>query len=250
MEVAMKNPWRYAKRLSSQLSYVGPKTQCSYLPDQIAQMQYDFVFKLSPEEYSERLSDRWRRFGNTLFRPVCPSCDACVPIRVIAAQFSPNRSQKRVMKANAAFTTMEIASPTVSEAKLDLYYRHHMHHAEQKGWPLPTRERIKNHLALVTDVCYPTQEWTFYRDQKPIAVIFVDQLSDGLSGVYFYFDPDYRKLSPGTWMCLSMIERAVELGLPYAYLGYLVQGCRSMEYKASFKPYELLGQDGIWHKQT
>jgi leucyl-tRNA---protein transferase len=246
----MKNPWRYAKRILPQLRYLGPKTQCSYLPDQISQMEYEIVFKLSPEEYRERLGDRWRRFGSTLFRPQCPSCDACVPIRTIVSEFEPNRSQKRVIKANAGITTMEIAAPSVSEAKLDLYYRHHLHHAEQKGWPLPTRERIENHLALVTDACYPTQEWTFYRDQKPIGVIFVDQVTDGLSGVYFYFDPDYRKLSPGTWMCLSMIDRAMQLGLPYAYLGYLVRGCRSMEYKASFKPYELRGGDGAWHKET
>jgi arginine-tRNA-protein transferase len=212
-------------------------------------MEYELVFKLNSEEYRERLSNRWRRFGSTLFRPQCPSCNACEPIRTIVSEFKPNRSQSRVIKANAELTHLEIGPPSITEEKLDLYYRHHQHHAEQKDWPRPDRERIINHLALVTDASYPTQEWNFFRDQKLIGVIFVDELSDGLSGVYFYFDPDYRKLSPGTWMCLSIIERAIQLGLPYAYLGYLVRGCRSMEYKASFKPYQLLDADGVWRKQ-
>jgi leucyl-tRNA---protein transferase len=213
-------------------------------------MEYEFVHSLDPEEYRLRLGNRWRRFGSTLFRPRCPSCNACEPIRTIVSEFRPNRSQRRVMKANAGLTLMEIGHPTVSDEKMDLYFRHHLHHFEQKGWPRPSRESILNHLAFVTDDCYATQEWNFFRDQKLIGVIFVDQLSDGLSGIYFYFDPEYRQLSPGTWMCLSMIDRAIDLGLPYVYLGYLVRGCRSMEYKAHFQPYELLSPDGIWSKPS
>jgi leucyl-tRNA---protein transferase len=232
----------------SQFKYLGPESGCSYLPDRVAQMEYEIVLALSADEYRQRLGEHWRRFGRMLFRPSCPSCNACQPIRTIANEFQPNRSQRRVMKANAGLTRFEINSPTVSEAQIDLYYRHHVHHAEQKAWPHPGNKRLANHFDMITDNCYLTQEWDFFRDEKLIGVAYVDELSDGLSGVYFYYDPDYRQLSPGTWMCLSMIERAQALNLPYVYLGYLVRGCRSMEYKANFKPYELLGQDNVWRK--
>ena len=43
-----------------------------------------------------------------------------------------------------------------------------------------------------------------------------------------------------------MIESARERGLPHVYLGYYVEGCRSLEYKARFRPNEVIGPQGQW----
>jgi arginine-tRNA-protein transferase len=92
----------------------------------------------------------------------------------------------------------------------------------------------------------PVQEWQFYEGEKLLAIAYIDQIPDGFSGIYFYFDPDARELSPGTWIILSMLERAKSLGLKYVYLGYYVKNCRSMEYKGNFDPSEILRTDGAW----
>jgi arginine-tRNA-protein transferase len=231
-----------------QIRQLGAPHQCSYLPDQTAQIEYEFVSELTPQAYGDRLSNFWRRFGYTLFRPRCPACNACEPIRTIVEKFQPDRSQRRVMKANRDETKLVISEPTIDRARVELYYRHHNHHSEQKGWTEPTAQSTAGHLEVFLNTPYPTEEWAFYRDDRLIAISYIDQISDGLSGVYFYFDPDYRHLSPGTWICLSMIEQAALRGLPYAYFGYLVMGCRSMEYKARFKPYEILTASGIWQE--
>jgi arginine-tRNA-protein transferase len=36
------------------------------------------------------------------------------------------------------------------------------------------------------------------------------------------------------------VVRAGELGLPYVYLGYWIDGCRKMAYKSRFQPLERL----------
>jgi arginine-tRNA-protein transferase len=67
-----------------------------------------------------------------------------------------------------------------------------------------------------------------------------------LSAIYFFYDPDERHRSLGTWNVLSLIEEAGRRRLPYVYLGYYVEGCGSMEYKGRFAPSELRGDDGVW----
>src|SRR5690606_15087541 len=73
-----------------------------------------------------------------------------------------------------------------------------------------------------------------------LAVALTDVLSDGLSMVYSFFDPDAGDRSLGTYMILDHIERARTMGLDYVYLGYWVSGSRKMDYKGRFLPQERL----------
>ena len=77
-----------------------------------------------------------------------------------------------------------------------------------------------------------------------IAVALTDVLSDGLSMVYSFFDPDAGERSLGTLMILDHITRARKMGLPYVYLGYWVPGSRKMDYKGRFLPQERLMPSG------
>ena len=65
-------------------------------------------------------------------------------------------------------------------------------------------------------------------------------LPEGLSAIYFVHDPDEHRRSLGTFNVLKMIEAARDRALPHVYLGYYVRGCRSLEYKARFRPSEIL----------
>ena len=80
-----------------------------------------------------------------------------------------------------------------------------------------------------------------------LAVALTDVLSDGLSMVYSFFDPEAADRSLGTLMILDHIDRAKRMGLDYVYLGYWVQGSRKMDYKGRFLPQERLMPAG-WHR--
>ena len=80
-----------------------------------------------------------------------------------------------------------------------------------------------------------------------LAVALTDVLSDGLSMVYSFYDPEYRRRSLGTFMILDHIARARRMGLAYVYLGYWVRDSRKMDYKGRFLPQERLTPEG-WRR--
>ena len=79
-----------------------------------------------------------------------------------------------------------------------------------------------------------------------VGVGYVDHLSEGLSAIYFFHDPAEHRRSLGTFNVLSVIRHAAEQYLPHVYLGYYVEGCRSLEYKGRFRPNEVIHPDGEW----
>jgi arginyl-tRNA--protein-N-Asp/Glu arginylyltransferase len=93
---------------------------------------------------------------------------------------------------------------------------------------------------------FPTEECGYYLGDRLIAVGYVDALREGLSAIYCYYDPANGGRSLGTFNILTLLSSAHERGLPYIYLGYYVEGCRSLEYKRMFRPNEVLGPDGTW----
>jgi leucyl-tRNA---protein transferase len=228
------------------LRYLGDPHACSYLPGQVERLEYDLVLRLSPAEYQERMHQAWRRFGRTLFRPRCRACAACRPLRVDVARFRPDRSQRRARRDNAADIRVEVGPPAVDEARLALYRRYHAHQAQAKGWPDHQGEDAASYRQSFLDNPFPTQEWRHWLGGRLVGVGYVDVLPAGLSAIYFFYDPDHRDRSLGTWNVLSLIEHAAARGLPHVYLGYYIAGSRSMSYKARFAPNQVLGPDGHW----
>ncbi|MBX9941983.1 MAG: arginyltransferase [Candidatus Obscuribacterales bacterium] len=227
-------------------SYVAHPSQCGYLPDETWQLKYAMVHNLTPDKYWELINTGWRRFGQILFRPACPSCTACQPIRVLTKEYQPNRSQRRLIKQNENTVELKVQVPSLNDEKLSLYMRHHQSHSQTKGWPAPSLIGGVEHLSSIIEGPFPVEEWCYYIDGKLVSVSYMDALKDGFSGIYFYWDPDYKNHRLGTWILITMIKRAAELNLPYAYLGYFVKGCRSMEYKGHYTPSEILYPDGTW----
>jgi arginine-tRNA-protein transferase len=190
----------------------------------------------------QRLRQGWRRFGHVMFRPECPSCRMCQPLRVPVAAFRPNSSQRRAWKRNQGEVAIRVAAPSLSQDRLDLWAKFHRHGHETKGWPLDG----EGEPGMLLENPFRTEEWTYYVGNRLIAVAYVDALPEALSAIYCYYDPAERPRSPGTFNILSLLASARERGLPHVYLGYYVAGCRSMEYKRRFRPNEVLGPDGTW----
>jgi arginine-tRNA-protein transferase len=77
-----------------------------------------------------------------------------------------------------------------------------------------------------------------------VAVALCDRLSDGVSMVYSFYDPEAARRGLGTFMILDHIAHARRLGLPYVYLGYWIGGSAKMSYKQRFQPQERLTSGG------
>jgi arginine-tRNA-protein transferase len=227
--------------------FIAPPSRCGYLPDQLWRLEYEQVGELTPAEYMERLEHGWRRFGEMLFRPQCPACSECRSLRVVAERFRPDRSQKRNRKANEGVVELRIGKPSVTPAKLELFDRYHAFQSEVKGWPWHEPKDAADYAHSFLDNPFPTEEWCYFIGNRLVGVGYVDNLPGGLSAIYFYHDPAERQRGLGTWNILCLIEQARRSRLPHVYLGYYVEGCRSMAYKGKFGPNQVLGDNGAWH---
>ena len=219
---------------------------CGYLPAEVWRLEYRIAAELSAAEYAELLLRGWRHFGRALFRPRCPSCTACTPIRVDVARFRPDRSQRRAWARNRDDLTLTIAEPDAGPAQLDLYRRYHAHQELAKGWPDRRGESADEYREGFVDNPFPVQEWRFALGDDLVGVGYVDDLPVGPSAITFIHDPAHRDRSLGTYNVLALIEHARALGRPHVYLGYHVADCGSMAYKARFRPNQALGPDGRW----
>jgi arginine-tRNA-protein transferase len=226
--------------------YLAPASPCGYLPAETWQLQYEVVASISRREYLQRMTEGWRRFGVMLFRPRCPACTACRSLRVLAGQFRPDRSQRRVRAANAGTVRLHIGRPAVTRPKLDLYDRYHAFQSSTKGWPEHAPKDAREYARSFVDNPFPTQEWAYYLGDRLIGLGYVDDLDTALSAIYFFYDPAERHRSPGVWNVLSLIDHAARRGVPHVYLGYHVAGCASMAYKARYRPNQVLDPDGEW----
>lgn len=232
--------------MKSSLHVVGPPSNCNYLPHETAQLEYNQVQSLSAAEYMDYMLDGWRRFGRMMFRPRCRRCTSCRSIRIPTDRFAPNRSQRRAWQANHGVVRVSIGRPAVTPEKLALYDRYHAYQAVAKDWPWHPPKQADDYFSSFVDNPFPNQEWCYHLGEKLVGVGYVDDLPRGLSAIYFFYDPDERDRSLGTFNVLSQIEQARRQGLPHVYLGYFVEGCPSMEYKAKFLPNETRLPDGRW----
>jgi leucyl-tRNA---protein transferase len=223
------------------LVFLSAPAPCSYLPDRVAQLRYELTPGLTAAEYMERLLEGWRRFGPVIFRNECPSCRMCQSLRVPVATFQPSESQRRAWKKNDGAIRIEIGAPSDAPEKLALLARFHEHGSSTKGWP--GREHPDVRLFVANP--FATEEWSYFAGDRLVGVGYVDVLPGGLSAIYFFHDPDEGRRSLGTFNVLKILETARQRRLPYVYLGYYVDGCRSLAYKARFRPNEM-HIDGEW----
>lgn len=126
-----------------------------------------------------------------------------------------------------------------------LYLRYQRLRHPGGGMDQDSREQYQ-HFLLHSNV---STELFEFRDGggKLRMVSLLDQLVDGLSSVYTFFEPNVPGTSYGTYSILWQVARCKQLGLPYLYLGYWIANSTKMAYKASFRPIEgLIG--GSWQR--
>jgi arginyl-tRNA--protein-N-Asp/Glu arginylyltransferase len=193
----------------------------------------------------------FRRSQNIAYRPACENCRACVSVRIVADRFRDTRSFRRNRRHNANLVAVQQAvAPTSEQYSLFRRYldaRHldgGMADMTVLDYAMMVEDTHVDTMAIEYRQRGPDSGLTGRGDGPLIALALTDILSDGLSMVYSFFDPDYSATGPGTYMILDHIDRAKSLGLPYVYLGYWVEGSRKMDYKSRFRPQQQLGANG------
>jgi arginine-tRNA-protein transferase len=187
----------------------------------------------------------FRRSQSIAYRPACEGCRSCVSVRVIADEFRPTRSMRRIANRNAdVVSEMKIAVPTSEQYAI---FRGYLDSRHRDGGMADMT--VLDYAMMVEDSHIETRIIEYRRRDcgradDLLAVALTDVLGDGLSMVYSFFEPDEAARSLGTLMVLDHIERARRMGLAYVYLGYWVRGSRKMDYKGRFLPQERLTPDG------
>ena len=228
-----------------QFFYTTAPLPCPYLPGRTERKIVTELSGTEAEALHERLSRAgFRRSHNIAYAPVCPGCQACVPIRVVSEDFTPDRTQRRILRANADLTVSEMPARATAE-QFTLFQRYQKNrHADGDMAAMG----YYDYRAMIEDTPISTGLLEFRDAQdRLLGACLTDWLADGLSAVYSFFDTDQDRRSLGTFAVLWLIGRARSLGLPYVYLGYWVPESRKMAYKARFRPSEIL-MSGAWHR--
>ncbi|MGV3774965.1 MAG: arginyltransferase [Verrucomicrobiales bacterium] len=211
---------------------------CNYLPAEVACMDYKAIVAITPEQYLAMLSRGWRRFGILFFRPACGACARCISLRIPLAAFKPGHSQRRTLSRNKDIELV-VQPASCSADHIELFNRYHAFMHQERGWPeqqITPREYVEHFLGPFSFA----KEFLYFKEGKLVGVGLVDLLPGATSSVYFYHDPEWRKEGPGVYSMLRELEIGRKAGAEFNYLGYWLQDCPSMAYKAQFKPHQLL----------
>jgi arginine-tRNA-protein transferase len=225
--------------------------ECPYIDGKKQRVHYKYINSCSKKYAHKLTSIGYRRFGNFFSRPICPTCDECKSIRIDATEYKFSKSARRVIRKNQD-TIVLVQKPTISQEHIDLYNKFHKFKESKSGWNF-NKTNYENYFSSFVEGHKDYGKEVLYFDgDKLIAVDLIDIFDDGISSIYFYYDPDYMHLSLGKYSLYKQIEIANRLDIEWIYLGYYVKDCSSLKYKGEYKPYQTLkgrpkeSEDEIW----
>jgi arginine-tRNA-protein transferase len=223
--------------------YLTAPSPCPYLGGKEERKVFThLVGERAPELNNILTQGGFRRSQSIAYRPACEGCRSCVSVRVVAKDFQPTPSMRRVARRNADIASdMRIAVPTSEQYAI---FRAYLDSRHRDGGMADMT--VLDYAMMVEDSHIETRiiEYRLRGSNELVAIALTDVLGDGLSMVYSFFEPDQAARSLGTFMVLDHIARAQRMGLSYVYLGYWVRGSRKMDYKSRFLPQERLMPDG------
>lgn len=225
---------------------LSPAHPCAYLPGRAARDRGFIVHHMTPATWEALLEEGWRRSGMTIYQPACAFCTACRSLRLPVGELRPDRTMRRLMRRNADLA-VRLTPVIIDEERYDLYQRYitRRHDGMMSG----SRREFELFLGQS-----PVETWELEMrlGGRLVSVGTIDCVPGGWSCVYCYYDPDEPKRSLGTFNILAAArwcgQRCAAGREARLYLGYWVEGSKTMAYKARFRPHEVLHPDGHWRR--
>ncbi len=211
---------------------------CSYLPEQSERLLFTLPDQpMSTELYQQLMHYNFRRTGQQLYRPYCNECQACQAVRIAAEHFQIRPSQRKLLKkAKTAHWHYRVIS-CADEMQYFALYQQYISGKHAGGVMDPAEPE---HLQSMFHCDWlQVQVLEQYIDQTLVGVMILDQLPDGLSAVYSFYQPNHP-LALGKLAILATLEHLKAQPCSYLYLGYYISACQKMAYKAEFAPQQRL----------
>lgn len=225
-------------------AYVSRPAPCPYLENRTEQrvllpLSRDISKAAEQLGFFTRLG--FRRTQNFLYRPNCAGCQQCISYRLVVSEFKPTITQARIARRNQDLWWQRENAPNL----LSLYGLFTRYQLTRHAGSEMAKFSYADFLTMIESPTEASSIYTLSRStQDYMGAMLVDQVADGLSAVYSFYDPHARVRSLGTELILRLVAEAGRLHLPYVYLGYWVPGSLKMEYKARFGPAEILTENG------
>jgi arginine-tRNA-protein transferase len=226
--------------------YITAPAPCPYLAGQTERKVFSYLSGPAAPSLNAMLTRRgFRRSQNIIYVPACEACDACVPVRIVVDDFKVTRSRKRTLSRNADLSR-RLKPPRATSDQFSVLRGYLDQRHEDGGMADMT---VLDYASMVEETSVHTMMLEYAArdadgEERIVACALSDRLTDGLSMVYSFFEPDEESRSLGRFMILDHVALSRDLGLPYVYLGYWVAGSPKMDYKAAFQPLEKLTATG------
>ncbi len=222
--------------------FATPPTPCPYLPGKLERKVVTLLAGEEPDRLHNALSQAgFRRSQDLAYRPACDDCNACVPVRIPVASFKPSRTHRRILAQNRHLTVRSLP-PHATREHFTLFRRYIL--SRHLGGGMADMD-FTDYRAMVEDSPVQTHLTEFREsDGRLFGLCLTDDMSDGFSLVYSFFEPEFSARSPGTYIVLWNVQQAQAMNAAYVYLGYWIAESRKMAYKNSFRPIEGLSPEG------
>jgi arginine-tRNA-protein transferase len=213
---------------------------CPYLPGRSERKLFTHLTGRRAATLHHLLSDNgFRRSQNLIYRPACDGCNACQSVRIVAQEFAPSARYRRILNANADIA-VEVCQPRATAEQFALF-KHYLEARHASGGM--TQMSFVDYEYMVEDTPVQTVLVEYrlisVQERPLVAVALTDVMSDGLSMVYSFFDPQLSKRGLGNLLILDHIEQVRLAALSYVYLGYWVKDSPKMAYKGRYHPLEV-----------
>jgi arginine-tRNA-protein transferase len=218
--------------------YMTEPAPCPYLDGRMEQKLFTVIDKDSAEAAPQLIERGFRRSQGMFYRQKCPTCQACIGVRLRVAEFN-DKKFARILRANADLS-WSVEKPAADFKMYELFsrYQQSRHAGGQMG-----EMSFGDFKAMMEDFPDDTRFLIARAGDVIKGVMQIDELPDGTSAVYSFFEPEEAQRSLGTWLIVKLAEYTKQSGRPYAYLGLWIKESRKMAYKARFQPLEMFVQE-------
>lgn len=228
--------------------YRSSPSPCPYLDGRIERKLFARLDGPAAADVNTDLTQAgFRRSMDIIYRPTCPSCTACRPVRLPLNTFLPHGSLAKTARRTQDYQFGPMPVPEALPAHYQLFKAYQA--ARHTGGDMEDMT-FDDYAAMIANTTGSTQLFTLTTPEgRLMGAMLADQIgTTGWSAVYSFYDvtPEAAPLSLGSALILKMAAYAKAHGAHYLYLGYYVKNSPKMGYKKRFSPLEQLSQNGVW----